>query len=129
MSPEIATALIGGGGTVAVALIGLAGRGFSKIIARLDDQRDEQVKQARVLERVRAQVENSHSTNLREENDQRHAETVRGIDRIADAVEETRKDIGGMRSEIRGLRDRDNQLDSRIQRIETNVIKIREEQP
>ena len=118
---EIIVAIVGSVGALGVAIVNLAGRHFTKI-------RDDIKEQGAILERVRSQVENDHSTNLREENDQRHAETVRGIDRIADAVEETRKDIGGMREEIRGLRDRDNQLDTRIQRIETNVIKIREDQ-
>lgn len=43
---------------------------------------------------ARYQVENSHDTNLREESDTRH-------DEILSSISEARKDIGGIREEIR----------------------------
>lgn len=55
---------------------------------------------AKINGRVRAvqgQVQNDHQTNLREELDTRHAET-------RSWWRETRRDIGGIREEIRGLR-------------------------
>jgi len=77
---EIIVALIGALGIVLVALIGVFG---SKINGR--------------LRAVQGQVQNDHSTNLREELDARHRET-RGWWR------ETRRDIGGIREELRGIR-------------------------
>lgn len=49
------------------------------------------------VKRVQAQVENDHSTNLREEQDERHAELISNQKHAA-------RDIGGIREEIRGMR-------------------------
>ena len=53
---------------------------------------------------ARWQVENHHSTNLREEGDQRHGENVVNFGRVLDAVQEVRRDVGGLRSEVRAVR-------------------------
>ena len=59
---------------------------------------------ARDAAAARYQVENHHSTNLRVEGDQRHGETVTSFGRVLDAIDETRKDIGGLRGEVRAVR-------------------------
>ncbi len=43
---------------------------------------------------ARAQVENSHATNLRDESDERYRETIRRLDGIAADVRGLRRDIG-----------------------------------
>lgn len=60
---------------------------------------------------TREQVVNDHTTNLREENDGRHAET-------ASWFKELRRDLGGIREEIRGLRRDDRALERRVTKIE-----------
>jgi len=60
---------------------------------------------------TREQVVNDHSTNMREENDTRHNETRSWF-------RDLRRDIGGIREELRGLRSTDRALDKRIQQLE-----------
>ena len=60
---------------------------------------------------TREHVVNDHSTNFRDENDSRHAET-------AGWFRELRRDVGGIREEIRGLRRDDRALDRRVTKIE-----------
>lgn len=68
-------------------------------------------------ERVRHQVENSHTTNLREEQDARHTEIVGAISRVE-------KDIGGLRADVRSLHTSDQQLDQRMQRVESTLLRL-----
>lgn len=77
MTPEIWIALIAAGAAVVSAAIANRGRQHSKA--------------------ARAQVENSHPTNLREESDDRHAE-------IMQSLQEVKVDQAGMKSDIRGIR-------------------------
>lgn len=46
------------------------------------------------LEAVREQVQNSHETNLREEQDERHEEVVKRLDRLDGRLDGTARDIG-----------------------------------
>lgn len=117
---EIIVATISAAAVVIAAVVGLGGRYLGSMRKLLTEQ-------AGVIERVRAQVENSHSTNLREEQDDRHRETTRAIERVADAVNETRLDIGGMRSELRGVHERATKQDERLQRMSSTVIRIIEQ--
>lgn len=77
MTPEIWIALIAAGASVVAAMIANRGRQHSKA--------------------ARTQVENSHTSNLREESDDRHAE-------IMGAIQEVKTDQAGMKSDIRGIR-------------------------
>jgi uncharacterized membrane protein len=60
---------------------------------------------------TREQVVNDHKTNMRDENDSRHAETKKWF-------AEVRRDLGGIRSELRGLRDDDRALEERVRSLE-----------
>lgn len=91
---EVTVQVIATVGTVLAAVIGVVG-------ARL----------ARTLSRVRAQVENDHEHNLRDELDARHSESRSWWSEI-------RRDIGGMRQDIRQLRADDRDLAERIAHIE-----------
>lgn len=111
---EIATALIAGMALIFAAVIPVWGKRFGKQMTAMQTK----------LERVRGQVENSHHTNLREELDARHKETRRWFDGLRDDVTETRQDIGGIRSEMRLLRRRDDGIDERVQRVESTTNRI-----
>lgn len=67
---------------------------------------------------TREQVVNDHTTNFREENDSRHAETRGWFDELRGMWAAVVRDIGGIRHDIRGLRDDDRALEQRIARIE-----------
>ncbi|QMU97857.1 hypothetical protein FVO59_12045 [Microbacterium esteraromaticum] len=79
---------------------------------------------------ARVQVENDHSTNMREENDERHRETKRWIDDLRATFtgeirvlrKEVGADIGGIRQELRddrrANRDAISDLSGRITSIE-----------
>jgi hypothetical protein len=69
----------------------------------------------RDTEATRDHVVNDHKTNMREENDSRHGETLRNF-------AELRLDLGGIRDELRGLRSSDRALDRRMQRIEDHHL-------
>lgn len=60
---------------------------------------------------TREQVVNHHTTNLRVENDSRHAET-------AGWFRELRRDIGGIREELRGVRRDHRDLSTRVDKIQ-----------
>lgn len=77
MTPEIWIALIAAGASIVAAGIANRGRQHSKA--------------------ARVQVENSHTTNLRDEQDGRHGE-------ILAALEEVKSDVSGMKSDVRGIR-------------------------
>ena len=61
---------------------------------------------------TRAQVENDHPTNLREESDARHGEVMHGIHRLD-------KQLEGVNSDIRGLRKDIGRNDTRIHDLES----------
>ncbi|MFE7067480.1 hypothetical protein [Microbacterium sp. NPDC057658] len=98
MSDPVLIAIVGCVQAVTVALVGVIAVRIGKV------RRDTTV--------AREQLENDHTTNLREENDGRHAET-------AGWFRELRRDIGGIREEIRGIRQDHRHLSARIDRIDT----------
>lgn len=53
------------------------------------------------------QVQNSHTTNLREEGDERHGELVALVTTVLNVQKAQAADIGGIRSELRDLRKDD----------------------
>lgn len=97
MSESVVIALIGCAQAVTVAIVGVLAVVIGKV------RRDTTA--------TREQVVNDHSTNLREENDGRHAET-------AGWFRELRRDLGGIREEIRGLRRDDRELSRRVTNLE-----------
>lgn len=97
MTEPVLIALIGCAQAVTVAFVGVLSVRIGKV------RRDTTA--------TREQVVNDHTTNFREENDSRHNET-RGWFR------ELRRDVGGIRQDIRQLRDDDHELAVRITHIE-----------
>lgn len=91
---------------VAVALLGLAGTTVSIVLTALVNGK---------LKRVRAQVENDHATdpskttNLREDMDEKHDEIVKIL----------RRDVGGIRQDIRQIRVDLSRTDDRVHELET----------
>lgn len=70
----------------------------------------------------RNQVENDHSTNLREEQDTRHRESMAAIRELRTHVDRrfdaTGSDIRGLRRDIGRLTDSDEHLEERIRDLE-----------
>lgn len=101
MSDPIAVALITATQAVVVALIGV-------LFTRLGKVR-------RDAEETRNQIVNDHPAqpNFRDENDERHAETRSWWD-------EVRRDLGGIREELRGLRSTDRALERRVTQLENH---------
>lgn len=58
----------------------------------------------RRIKRVQAQVENDHTTNMREESDERHAENSRALKWLVGTVKTLVRDVGGIRQDLRDLR-------------------------
>lgn len=97
MSETVLVALIGSAQVVTVTLLGILAAQLGKV------RRDSTA--------TREQVVNHHTTNFRDENDSRHRET-RGW------FNDLRRDVGGLRKDIRQLRDDDHELAVRITHIE-----------
>lgn len=97
MTEGVLVAIIGGTQAVVVALISALMVRFNKV------RRDTQA--------TRENVVNDHTINLRDENDQRHVEVTRALRDIG-------RDIGGVRQELRGLRETDRALDRRVTTLE-----------
>src|SRR5690606_26804723 len=66
-------------------------------------QRQALERQGAAIEQVRDQVQNTHTTNLREDLDEIHKD-VRGI----------RRDVGDLRSEVRSIRSDQRDLEERV---------------
>ncbi len=60
---------------------------------------------------TREQVQNNHSTNFREELDERHAEVTRGQERIYRHLEGVSSDVRGIRKDIGRIDDRVHDLE------------------
>lgn len=120
MPEAVMVALIGAAQAITLALLGM-------VASRLGKVKNDVGRVKSDAAAARWQVENTHDTNLREENDSRHAETKRWIDglqkSVTDQLRNVGKDIGGIREEIRddrrATRDRFADLERRIQQKET----------
>jgi predicted Holliday junction resolvase-like endonuclease len=66
----------------------------------------------------RQQVENSHPTNLRDEQDERHVEVLLYLDRLFKHGEGLSQDIRGLRADVGRGDARDETLSSRIHDLE-----------
>lgn len=64
---------------------------------------------------VRAEVKNSHTTNFREESDERH-------ESLTVLLRDIRSEMGEIRADVRGIRADDGRQDERIQRLEDTVL-------
>ncbi|MDF2826860.1 MAG: hypothetical protein K0R01_143 [Mycobacterium sp.] len=95
MSEDVLIAVIVAVQAVTVAVVGVVG---PVIILSIRKVRRSTEAVAEDAAATREQVVNHHprAPNLREENDGRHAETLR-------LFQEVRKDIGGMRSDLRAI--------------------------
>lgn len=98
-------ALIAFAQAVTLALIGI-------VAARVGRVRRDATATRQDTAAVRDQIVNDHGDiNFRDENDRRHGETRRWW-------HETRRDIGGIREELRGMRHTDRAQEARIRRLE-----------
>lgn len=68
----------------------------------------------RRIKRVQAQVENDHTTNMREEADERHTENTTTLQTIV-------RDIGGIRGDLRALRSDLTHERDRIDDLEDTI--------
>jgi len=71
------------------------------------------------------EVKNSHTTNLREESDERHGELIEKLERViavqaeqGEAIHELRRDVGGLRGDVREVRTNLEHERSRIRDLE-----------
>lgn len=67
---------------------------------------------------TRYQVKNSHTTNLREEGDDRHEELTTLVRQVISTQATQGLDIGGIRSELRALRKDDTDQRDRLFELE-----------
>lgn len=129
MSETLLVTLITAGQAITLALIGLIGIRLGKVktdVGRVQTDVGRVQKDAAAARTnsaaAREQVENNHDTNLREENDSRHAETKRWFDELRETVTDqfrtVTRDIGGIREEIRddrrANRDRFTNIENRF---------------
>lgn len=71
----------------------------SKLVEIADDARE-----------ARVQVKNTHTTNLREEGDERHGEIMDKLEALAETQTEQGRNIRGVRKEIGLLHEADRQV-------------------
>lgn len=111
MSDPILVALIAAAASVLTSTLGLfATRKNGRKISEI--QQDTRAS--------RAQVENSHTTNLRIEQDERHAEIIKRFDRHDERFDNVEKDIRGLRRDVGRLDKKDEKLDDRIHDLEVS---------
>ncbi|WP_341934711.1 hypothetical protein MRBLWO14_000283 [Microbacterium sp. LWO14-1.2] len=103
MSEAVLIALIGGVQAVTLGVLGILAKRVGSVRRDTSAVREDTAA-------TREQVVNHHTTNLRVENDSRHAET-------AGWFREIRRDIGGIREELRGLRTDHRNLSTRVDRM------------
>ena len=67
---------------------------------------------------ARVQVENNHSTNMREEGDERHEENKKLLNDVLDRISGVKSDIRGLRRDVGRLYDADRTHEERIHELE-----------
>jgi hypothetical protein len=95
---EVLVAIVGGLALVVNGLVANRGRQHAKA--------------------ARKQVENSHSTNLREEGDERHEENKQLLHDVLERVAGVKSDIRGLRKDVGRLYDADRTHEERIHELE-----------
>ena len=103
--------------TVVVSMITVViGPAFMAILAAILNRKIKNIRSdtAQTLD----QVKNSHTTNLREEGDDRHSEIVALVSAVINTQAAQGHDISGIRSELRTLRDDDSEQRKRILDLE-----------
>jgi hypothetical protein len=90
LEPQVQSALVTGGVTLTVALLGL----FAELLRRQNKKLNKVGDHA---EAARDQVQNSHKTNLRDDLDK----VIEGLADVKALLRSQGKDISGMREEIR----------------------------
>lgn len=104
MSEAVLIALIGGVQAITLGVLGILAKRVGSVRRTTRAVQEDTAA-------TREQVVNHHTTNLRVENDSRHAET-------AGWFRELRRDIGGMREDIRGLRSDHRNLSTRVDKLQ-----------
>ena len=112
MTESVIVAEVSAGATVLVALLSLVGVIFS---ARANGN----AKRANVnAAAARVQVENSHTTNLREEGDERHQENAQKLDRNSRQLDTLLEEVGSIRKSVRRLWERSDLHGDQIHDLE-----------
>jgi hypothetical protein len=109
MSEAVLVAAISG-----FAVMGAAGFAFLGVLVQRGNTHARRA--SRDAARARVQLENDHTTNLREEGDERHAENGSKLDQLI-------RDMGGIRSDIRRLSRRDDTLSDRLDTLSDTIPK------
>lgn len=69
----------------------------------------------------RAQVENSHTTNLRVEQDERHSEMMLRFDGVENRFDGVEKRLVNVESDIRGIRKDVGRLDNKGEKLDDRI--------
>lgn len=85
---------------------------------------------------TRTQVENSHTTNLRDDQDDKHAEVMRTIETVIEMQRAQGRDIGGMREDSRlirldilGVREDVTKLRTRVESDQERIRELEDTRP
>lgn len=90
--------------TIVVATIGAIAAVISTFLANRGRQH---------AKAARTQVENNHSTNLREEGDERHAQNTTTLEAIQSDIRGIRRDVGRLTDRSHKHEDRIDEIDER----------------
>lgn len=102
---SVQIAIISGGQGIIVALIGYLGIRVSRI--------------SKNTKIVKAQVQNSHTKNFREDTDDKHDDVIIALNEIKADVREVKADVGGVKSDIGGIRSDIRNNNRRLTTLET----------
>lgn len=130
---ETQVTLIAQIGGVAVALITVIG-GIA--IAVLNRARQHAKVAAENSAVVKNEVKNDHTTNLRDESDERHAEILAEIKSVREVqsnqgrqIAGLNKSVGGIRDELRGMRDDNRQVRKELDEERGRIRRLEDTQP
>lgn len=114
MDRDIVLALIGAGQAIILALIAAAGIFLGKVNGKVNKVREDSAV-------TRDQVANDHSTNLREEQDERHHENTATLDSIGKKLDTVQEQIGDLFSSDLNLYKRAQSNSDRIWDLERTI--------
>lgn len=133
MPIEAQVTLIAQIGGIAVALIAAIG---GVAIAVLNRARQHAKVAAENSTVVKNEVKNDHTTNLRDESDERHAEILRELGRVIEIqkthgrqIEGLNTSVGGIRDELRGMREDDRQQREELDEERGRIRALEDTQP
>ena len=118
----------GGWATIIVAIVSFVlGPLVTAVIAARTSHRVKALKADSVA--TRSQVENSHDTNMRAENDERHNELIKLVSTVIETQKTQGRDIGGLREDIRGIRSDHSALAQQLATERDRIHKLETTRP